>query len=46
MGRCSLQATKLFAKAVINYGGMPFELCAKTLNVKTLEALQELESRN
>lgn len=44
VGLSPSQAIKLFAKAVINYGGIPFELRSKTPNHKTLEAIQELES--
>ncbi len=46
VGLSPSQAIKLFAKAVINYGGIPFELRAKTPNSKTLEAIQELENGN
>ena len=46
VGLSTSQAIKLFAKAVINYGGIPFELRSKTPNSKTLEAIQELESGN
>ncbi|PKG97057.1 type II toxin-antitoxin system RelB/DinJ family antitoxin [Paraglaciecola sp. MB-3u-78] len=46
VGLSPSQAIKLFAKAVINYGGIPFELRAKTPNSKTLEAIAELESGN
>ena len=46
VGLSPSQAIKLFAKAVINYGGIPFELRSKTPNSKTLEAIQELESGN
>jgi DNA-damage-inducible protein J len=44
IGLSPSQAIKLFAKAVINYGGIPFELRSKTPNSKTLEAIQELEN--
>lgn len=44
VGLSPSQAIKLFAKAVINYGGIPFELRSKTPNSKTLEAIQELEN--
>jgi len=37
------QAIKLFAKAVINYGGIPFELRKKQPNKITLQAMQELD---
>tara|TARA_R110002167_G_scaffold225929_1_gene431162 strand:+ start:494 stop:622 length:129 start_codon:yes stop_codon:yes gene_type:complete len=35
MGLSTSQALKLFAKAVINHGGIPFELKAKTPNALT-----------
>ncbi|RLV58308.1 type II toxin-antitoxin system RelB/DinJ family antitoxin [Parashewanella curva] len=44
VGLSPSQALKLFAKAVINYGGIPFELRSRTPNAKTLEAIKELES--
>lgn len=44
VGLSPSQAIKLFAKAVINYGGIPFELRSRTPNEKTLEAIRELES--
>ena len=40
------QAIKLFAKAVINYGGIPFELRSKQPNSSTIRAIQELEKGN
>ena len=43
IGLSPSQAIKLFAKAVINYGGIPFELKAKQPNGITLQAIQELE---
>tara|TARA_R110001599_G_scaffold28162_1_gene97750 strand:+ start:456 stop:728 length:273 start_codon:yes stop_codon:yes gene_type:complete len=46
MGLSTSQALKLFAKAVINYGGIPFELKAKTPNTLTTNAIEELESGN
>ena len=46
MGLSTSQALKLFAKAVINYGGIPFELKAKTPNTLTENAIEELESGN
>ena len=46
VGLSPSQAIKLFAKAVINYGGIPFELRSKTPNAKTLEAIQQLENGN
>jgi len=44
MGLSTSQALKLFAKAVINYGGIPFELKAKTPNALTASAIEELEA--
>jgi DNA-damage-inducible protein J len=44
MGLSTSQAIKLFAKAVINYGGIPFELKAKKPNSATAAAITELES--
>lgn len=44
MGISTSQALKIFAKAVINYGGIPFELKAKTPNTLTASAIDELES--
>lgn len=44
VGLSTSQALKLFAKAVINYGGIPFELKAKTPNALTAAAIEELES--
>ena len=46
MGLSTSQALKLFAKAVINHGGIPFELKAKTPNALTTAAIEELESGN
>ena len=37
------QAIKLFAKAVINHGGIPFELKVKRPNNITAQAIEELE---
>ena len=42
IGLSPSQALKLFARAVINYGGIPFELKAKQPNVTTVTAIQEL----
>jgi len=42
VGLSPSQAIKLFAKAVINYGGIPFELKARQPNEKTIAALDEL----
>lgn len=44
MGLSPSQAIKLFAKAVINYGGIPFELRIKQPNAATAAAISELES--
>jgi len=38
------QAIKLFAKAVINHGGIPFELKVKQPNSITAQAIDELET--
>lgn len=43
MGLSTSQALKLFAKAVINHGGIPFELKAKIPNALTVSAIKELE---
>ena len=43
IGLSPSQAIKLFAKAVINYGGIPFELKRNNPNKITLQAIQELE---
>ena len=42
VGLSPSQAIKLFARAVINYGGIPFELKAKQPNAMTAAAIQEL----
>ena len=42
VGLSPSQAIKLFARAVINYGGIPFELKAKQPNSVTIAAIQEL----
>ena len=42
IGLSPSQAIKLFAKAVINYGGIPFELKTKQPNKITVQAIQEL----
>ena len=44
MGLSTSQALKIFAKAVINHGGIPFELKAKRPNALTASAIDELES--
>lgn len=46
VGLSPSQAINLFAKAVINYGGIPFELRSKQPNSKTVQAIQELENGN
>jgi len=43
IGLSPSQAIKLFAKAVVNYGGIPFELKAKQPSLITIQAIQELE---
>lgn len=43
LGLSPSQAIKLFAKAVINYGGIPFELTTKKPNATTLKAMMEVE---
>ena len=42
VGLSPSQAIKLFARAVINYGGIPFELKAKQPNDVTANAIYEL----
>ena len=42
IGLSPSQAIKLFAKAVINHGGIPFELKAKQPNELTVQAMREL----
>jgi len=44
IGLSPSQAIKLFAKAVINYGGIPFELKVKQPNPITIQAIKELEN--
>lgn len=44
MGMSPSQAMKIFAKAVINHGGIPFEIKAKQPNETTIAAIKELES--
>jgi DNA-damage-inducible protein J len=46
IGLSPSQAIKLFAKAVINYGGIPFELKRRKPNAETLAAIKELDSGN
>jgi len=43
IGLSTSQAIKLFAKAVINYGGIPFELKKKQPNKITQQAMEELD---
>lgn len=42
MGLSPSQALKLFARAVVNHGGIPFELKARQPNAVTAAAIQEL----
>jgi DNA-damage-inducible protein J len=42
VGLSPSQAIKLFARAVINYGGIPFELKAPQPNETSTAAMQEL----
>ena len=42
VGLSTSQAIKLFARAVINYGGIPFEIKAKQPNAMTIAAIEEL----
>lgn len=42
IGLSPSQALKLFARAVINYGGIPFELKVRQPNEETISALNEL----
>jgi DNA-damage-inducible protein J len=42
MGLSPSQAIKLFARAVINYGGIPFELKVPQPNETSAAAMQEL----
>lgn len=44
VGLSPFQAIKIFAKAVINHGGIPFDVKAKQLNQATLIAIKELEN--
>lgn len=43
VGLSPSQAIKIFAKAVINHGGIPFQIKARQPNAATLNAIQELE---
>ena len=42
LGLSPSQAIKLFARAVINYGGIPFELKTSQPNKVTISAMNEL----
>lgn len=42
VGLSPSQALKLFARAVINHGGIPFELKARQPNPATVAAIKEL----
>lgn len=44
IGLSPSQAIKLFTKAVINHGGIPFELKARQPNATTAAAIAELET--
>lgn len=44
IGLSPSQAIQLFAKAVISYGGIPFEVKVRQPNKQTVEAIAELES--
>jgi DNA-damage-inducible protein J len=44
LGLSTSQALKIFAKAVINYGGIPFELKSNRLNSASIKAIEELEN--
>jgi len=44
LGLSPSQAIKLFAKAVINHGGIPFELKIRQPNEITLQAMQSLDN--
>ena len=46
LGLSPSQAIKLFARAVINYGGIPFELKAPQPNETSAAAMQELLEGN
>ncbi len=43
LGLSTSQAIKLFARAVINYGGIPFEVKIKQPNAVTVAAIEELQ---
>jgi DNA-damage-inducible protein J len=42
VGLSPSQAIKLFARAVINYGGIPFEVKTRQPNAQTVAAMNEL----
>jgi DNA-damage-inducible protein J len=44
LGMSPSQAIKIFAKAVINHRGIPFELKVKQPNTITVQAIEELEN--
>jgi len=44
VGLSTSQAIKIFAKAVINYGGIPFDVRSPQPNAVTVNAMQELIS--
>jgi len=44
VGLSPSQAIKIFAKAVINHGGIPFDVKAKQPNLETINAIQQLEN--
>lgn len=46
MGLTASQAIKLFAKAVINHGGIPFEIKVAQPNQQTQAAMEELLQGN
>ena len=44
IGLSASQAMALFTKAVINHGGIPFELRIKQPNKETIAAMEQLEA--
>ena len=44
IGLTPSQAIKVFAQAVVNYGGIPFELKQKQPNELTIQAMRELDA--
>lgn len=46
IGMSPSQAIKIFAKAVINHGGIPFEIKTKQLNQTSIDAIKELETNS